>query len=353
MKHSILNIWLRIFGAFLFLLLLRDVYSQSGNPLVKTEVSIMFYNVENLFDLEDDELTRDEEYLPSGIKNWNEHKLVKKLRSVYKVIVAAGKWEPPALIALAEIENLEVLRELLNQTPLKDMDYGCVHFDSPDERGIDLALLYRKNIFQIIHEQAIGINFPFDPANKTRDILYVAGMLENDTVHIFVNHWPSRYGGAMATEPHRLHVSQVLCRHIDSLTTIDPDAKIIICGDFNDEFRNESLQTLLTCNANKISPLKPGVTKKVPGTLKFQQKWYIFDMFMVSEALLDTSSALFAEPWYRIVAEDFMLLEDSKGYGYQPYRTYNGPHYIGGFSDHLPVQLILRRTKEYDRYKGE
>ncbi len=347
MKPGVIKTILRFFCLMLCLILVQFVYSQRPNSGIKADVYFMFYNVENLFDLLDDEMTRDDEFAEGNEKNWNEHKLVKKIRSIYKVIISAGNWNPPAFIALAEVENREVLLKLLNQTPLKELDYGIIHFDSPDERGIDLALLYRKSVFQTSHQQAIEIGFPFDSSNKTRDILYVAGKIDQDTMHVFINHWPSRFGGTMASEPYRSYLSQVLCQQIDSIIIRNPNARIIICGDFNDELGNNSLQELLTCTERKIHPLNPAITKKIPGSIKFQQKWYIFDMFMVSEALLDTSSVMYADKTYQIIAEDFMLLEDSRGYGVKPFRTYNGPHYIGGCSDHLPVLMILHRAIEY------
>ncbi len=182
-------------------------YSQSG---MIDSYKIMFYNVENLFDTYDDSLINDEEFLPEGDRFWNNHKYYSKLNNIYKVIVAVGGWQPPAIIGLCEIENRTVLNDLVNNTPLVKFEYQIIHKESPDRRGIDVGLLYRKELFQPISYEAIPINFPNNPESKTRDILYVKGIAEkSDTLNIFINHWPSRWGGQLESEDRRLFVASV------------------------------------------------------------------------------------------------------------------------------------------------
>jgi hypothetical protein len=176
-----------IIGLALTLLITTQVNCQQAH------FRVMFYNVENLFDTFDDTLTRDEEFLPEGDRHWNSNKFYKKLNNIYKVILNVGEWNPPAIVGLCEIENRFVLNQLVYETPLKKFDYKVIHFDSPDRRGIDVGLLYRKDAFRKDTAYVFPINFPFNSNSKTRDILYVKGSFGDlDTVHIFINHWPSR-----------------------------------------------------------------------------------------------------------------------------------------------------------------
>ncbi len=183
---------------------LITVFTVTNVTCQESHFRVMFYNVENLFDTKDDSLTSDEEFLPDGDRHWNTNKFYKKLNNIYKVILGVGEWNPPAIVALCEIENRFVLNQLVYQTPLKKFDYKVVHFESPDRRGIDVAMLYRKELFHVDTAFPIQINFPFDENSKTRDILYVKGSFDKkDTIHFFINHWPSRYGGYMQTKPKR------------------------------------------------------------------------------------------------------------------------------------------------------
>ena len=231
---------------FLFPILLISVsgWSQDFQQLENTENRdrIVFYNVENLFDVYNDSLTNDDEFTPEGERNWNNYKFYKKLNNLSKVIISIGEWNPPSVIGFCEIENRFVLNKLIYETPLKSIDYKIIHAESPDRRGIDVAFLYRESRFVPLFYSPIPINFPDDTLSKTRDILYVKGVLaEADTVHFFVNHWPSRYGGYEDSKPRRIFVASVLRSKVDSILSVNRDPNIIIMGDFNDEPWDESI----------------------------------------------------------------------------------------------------------------
>ena len=324
---------------------ITKVCSQESDKaeILDSQDYFLFYNVENLFDLKEDSLTDDDSFTPAGEKNWNHYRLNKKINSIYKVIIGAGEWEPPALVGLAEVESRVVLEKLLHYTPLYELNYRIIHYDSKDERGIDVALLYRQNKFKPLLSKTKTIVFPFDRNNKTRDILFVKGVFGFDTLYIFVNHWPSRYGGGMSSEPYRMHAAHTLSAWIDSLNILKTDGSIIICGDFNDEAEDASLENFIDYFQGKIQKLRPNSSKNIEGSLKFKEKWYIFDLFFVSEDLLKEESCLRTNTYYDILNMDYLLVPDQKGLGYKPYRTYTGPRYQGGYSDHLPVRLRLIR----------
>lgn len=309
---------------------------------------IMFYNVENLFDTENEPGKNDDEFTPEGTRYWTTYRLWQKLVSIYKVIAAAGSWDAPEVIGLCEVENRFVLEALRDQTPLRNIPYKIIHRHSPDARGIDVALMYRSDKITIIDSAFFTIVFPNDPGVKTREILYVCGVSMSDTLHFFVNHWPSRLGGASA-EQNRNHSGMVLRTKVDSLFMLNRNAKIIIMGDFNDEPVDRSLTEGLGAitregkDADKLynlmAPLKQ--TSSL-GSHKYQGQWTILDQFIVSGSLLQQKKGLFTNFYAaRILMEDFLLTEDEVYSGIRPFRTYDGYRYAGGFSDHLPVILDL------------
>lgn len=312
---------------------------------------IVFYNVENLFDIYNDSLKRDDEFTPEGERNWNNKRFYKKLNNIYRVMMGVGEWNPPVIVGLCEVENRFVLNKLIYQTPLKTFDYKIIHEESPDRRGIDVALIYRSNGFNPIEHKTIGIRFPFDTASRTRDILYVKGILqEKDTVHLFVNHWPSRYGGYLETKPKREFVASVLRRQVDSLFLSDPDPKIVIMGDFNDEPWDESLQNELNAKLDTTDLQKNDVFNLMSvyqnrtdgGTSKYQESWNIIDQFVVSSNLISGKQGLqVLNGQARIYNPGFLLEDDFKHLGKKPFRTYVGFKYNNGYSDHLPIYIDL------------
>ena len=312
---------------------------------------VMFYNVENLFDTVDDTLVDDAEFLPGSEKGWDQGKYYEKLNNIYRVIISCGGWELPALVGLCEVENRRVLEDLVGQTPLKRFGYRIIHFDSPDERGIDVALIYRGDRFEPDTAYPVPVRFPDDPGQKTRDILYACGRIAGEPVHLFVNHWPSRYGGYEATRPLRRQAARVLRTAVDSLFSADPEAAIVAMGDFNDGPADESMLQYLGAALSPEGQGPAGLVNltarldRIPGTgtLKYRENWDVFDQLVVSTALLDGPGRLrVTEEGARIHDPDFLLADYPAYPGKKPFRTWAGPRYLGGYSDHLPVFLDLR-----------
>jgi hypothetical protein len=313
-------------------------------------VRILFYNVENLYDPFDDTTKLDNEFTPDGGKHWNYDRFFTKLQHLAKVFIAAGGWEPPAIIGMCEVENRFVLRKLVSETPLKKYGYRILHYDSPDARGVDVAMIYRPDIFSCAEAKQVPVRFPFDSAAATRDILMVKGSLPGgDTLFLFINHWPSRRGGYEATKGKRNFTGRLLRSKTDSLFRKDTRCRIIIMGDLNDEPDKESIRVHLGARCDtaglkscELVNLMCTGRKNFPGTIKYQGQWSVFDQFIVSGSLLDPEARYHTSPGdARIFAEPFLLEADDRYSGSRIRRTYTGPAYKGGFSDHLPVILDL------------
>jgi endonuclease/exonuclease/phosphatase family metal-dependent hydrolase len=328
----------RIGAVLIFFSIFETVYAQEPLSTAEDEIQIIFWNVENLFDTEDDSLKNDEEFLPYSMRGWNRERYQKKLFSLYKTLVAAGQWKLPEIIALAEVENEKVLQDLIEKTPLFRAGYQIIHQESEDRRGIDLAVLYRPERLQMIDTNFIRLNFPDDPYRKTRDILYLkAQATEEHDFHLFVNHWPSRYGGGKASEKGRIYAASVVKAQVDSLLTDDSNASIIVTGDFNDTPDDLSLN-ILAGNAT----LHIISHQDFAGTHKFQGLWNHFDQVWVSNYVLQ-SMTLYAKDRKAEVFHPDWLLETDKAFGgVKPNRTYEGFRYHGGYSDHLPVFIELK-----------
>ncbi|MEI6433374.1 MAG: endonuclease [Bacteroidota bacterium] len=319
-------------------------------------VSVIFWNAENLYDPYDDSTTLDDEFTSAGGKRWNWTKFSKKLNHVAKTLLAAGEWSAPSVVGFCEVENRYVLNKLIYQTPLKPWKYKMIHHESPDQRGVDVALLYRPDMFKVISERTFRIMFPFDSLSQTREILMVKGIFYNrDTIHLFVNHWPSRRGGYLQSQPRRNHVARVLRKVVDSIQLVNPNANILIMGDFNDEPENESLKTVLgaktvgdSVNATTLLNLMGIRNQSHPeGTIKYRDQWSTFDQFIISGALISGNSGLQTGTGnVKIVKADFLLDEDKTYFGEKLKRTYSGPRYQGGFSDHLPIKLLINQSNK-------
>lgn len=325
--------------------------AQTGDPGDGTRYRIMFYNVENLFDPLIDSTNRDEEFTPGGERRWTNKRLYDKINKIYKVIMAVGEYDPPAIIGLSEIENLRVLQKLIYETPLKNYGYRIIHHESPDWRGIDVALLYRGDLFQPFADSAIALTFADDTSYRTRDILYVKGLaMGREMLHIFVNHWPSRYGGYMNTIARRNDAAALLLSQVDSLKTALASPAIILMGDFNDDPTDESFAKVLQAKKPE-HPFNPDALYNlmlVPdpewpfGSLKYRESWNHFDQLIVTGTLLaDTLQSHVKQQRAHIFHADFLLEPDETYLGQKPYRTYLGFRYQGGYSDHLPVYLDL------------
>ncbi len=313
-------------------------------------IRVMFYNVENLFDTKDDSLKRDEDFTPRGIKGWSSRKYFTKLKNIYRTIIGVGGWEPPAVVGLCEVENRFVLQELIVRTPLRKLDYDVIHEESPDRRGIDVAMLYRPSKFQPIRYQTIQITFPFDTDSKTRDVLYVKGrVLNQDTVHILINHWPSRFGGHIETDPKRGYLASVVRQKVDSIYSTNSNANIVIMGDLNDSPHDASVAEILEAKkemknltSNDLFNMMIPLEGEGKGTHKHENHWGILDHIIVSSPLLQRQEGLRIHQQKAAIYEgDFLIQVEDKKLGIRPFRTYSGAQYLGGYSDHLPIYLDL------------
>jgi hypothetical protein len=330
-----------------------QIHLQAQDGLQRTDnqyFRIAFYNVENLFDVYDDPSKNDDEFLPKGARKWDNRRFYKKLNNIYRVIISMGEWHPPGIVGLCEVENRFVLNQLLSKTPLNRFDYRIIHFESPDFRGIDVALIYRPIHFMPDTFFIIPVSFPFDPGSTTRDILYVKGRLVNeDTLHLFVNHWPSRYGGYLETKPKRESAAGILRHKVDSLLRLESVCNIIIMGDFNDNPVDKSLSEILGAGpfvnhqSELVNLIFHFTRDSRKGTLKFRENWDIFDQFIVTGSMLTGSGKTMIDPPEAVIFEAGFLTEpDQRWGGIRPLRTYNGYSYQGGYSDHLPVYINLR-----------
>ncbi len=309
----------------------------------KRDVRIMFYNVENLFDIFNDSIKNDDEFTEKGERFWNNKRYYEKLNQIAKVTIALGGWNPPDIIGLCEIENRFVLEGITKFSPLKRIGYEIIHQESPDNRGIDVGFLFRPEKFKPIDFEAIPIHFPDNPEHKTRDILHVNGFFNSgDTVHIFINHWPSRWGGQLESEENRIFVASVLRAKVDSIFANDKSPNILILGDLNDYPENTSLIETLKARTEFSNP-KPTELynlawylheKKGIGTHKYAGEWGVLDQIIVSGDLLNTENSIYSSiNNAHIFNADFLLETDEKNVGDRPNRTYIGYKYHGGYSD--------------------
>jgi predicted extracellular nuclease len=338
----------RIFPEITVTFLLLTLFFNKGYSQVDNSqpVRIMFYNVENFFDTYDDTLTDDNNFLPGGLMRWNLYRYNRKTNSVYKTIIAAGEWDPPAVVAFCEIENRKVLEDLIFGTYLSKFNYGIVHEESPDRRGIDVCLIYRKKIASIIsYKYWIPAEIKQKDFNS-RSILYSKLLIGSDTIHLIVNHWPSRRGGVLAGENYRLQIASMVREKVDSIAEMTSSgARIIILGDFNSTPDDQAIKSLVisddTCKS--MINLSERLDNEGLGTYRYMGTWEMIDQVIVSKKLITCSEGLYTGPnLLKIFKPDFLLKKDPKYPGSSPFSTYRGYKYQGGFSDHLPVLLDLR-----------
>jgi predicted extracellular nuclease len=304
------------------------------------KASIVFYNVENLFDIENDSTTFDDDFTPEGKKEWTLERYNKKLTDLASVIYAANDNDAPDLIGVCEIENKKVVEDLMNSGDLGSGGYAVIHEDSPDRRGIDVAFAYKRNVFRYMEHQAYSIYYKEEPETTTRDILHVKGMMYGAETHVFVNHWSSRRGGQEASEFKRLKAASILRGKADSVLVSNPTAMIIAMGDFNDHPDNKSMTNMLDSDPDGIGPLRNlayQMQMDSLGTYNYKGVWGMLDQFLVSKNIERDGSAKFEMSIYK---DPSILYEDPKK-GPVPNRTYAGPKYVAGFSDHLPIKLEI------------
>ena len=311
----------------------------------------MFYNVENLFDPFNDSIKRDDDFTPDGQKRWTWRRMQVKCGNIARVMIASGGWEALELVGLCEVENVLVIRQLVKHPLLRNHGYRFIVTESPDFRGINLAFMYRPEKFEVVEHRSLPVINPQNPNWVTRDILYVKGVtLYTDTLHIFLNHWPSRMGGQEASAPKRALAASALRIQVDSLQSLPWPAYILISGDFNDEPADSSVRHVLGAvppddnSGAQLVNLSWPMYKAGLGTHAHKDvtgiHYSLIDQIIVSRNMLDNDSPVRATDT-AIGRFPFLLQEGNSGVE-TPYRTYSGPRYIGGFSDHLPVMLDIR-----------
>ena len=316
---------------------------------VAQDFTVGFYNVENLFDTINHPDKKDDEFTPGSEKDWNSERYQTKLDHLAKVI-SSFEGGAPEVLGVCEVENRKVLKALARHELLADAKYSVVHYESPDLRGIDVGLLFNSDVFAVAfsHAEHVVLEDPERP--QTRDILYVKGILhKRDTVHLFFNHWPSRYGGAEASEPKRMLAASKVRHQVDSILAVEPDAKIIVTGDLNDYPTNKSVTEVLKAGAadavdtDALINVSLAMHLDSQGTYNYRGEWGVLDQMIVSQALYNAAEGIqLQEKQARILKEDFMLYHDKKYDDIKPSRTYGGPNYYGGYSDHLPTYLKLK-----------
>lgn len=333
----------KFFLVFTFTLIVFASNAQNENPFRAS-----FYNVENLFDIYDDSLTVDEEFLPEGKKFWTEKKYQAKLGSIAKVIVGIGHWTNIGILAMAEVENRQVLEDLIARPELKKQGLKIIHKQSPDRRGIDIGILYDPLQFSLTSVQFIKLIDGSDSLFRSRDMVYMKGnIFGNQEIHFFACHWPSRYGGQARSEPKRIMAAKLLRSKIDSIQLLDSNARILIMGDFNDEWNNSSLENYLKASSSRDSSSNKELCNLMAalprnkGTHKYRGEWAYLDQIVVNQGFLGGNSKSSIVKKYGVVDLPFLLEEDDRNTGFQPNRTYRGYKYHGGFSDHLPIFIDI------------
>jgi len=326
-----MNIFIQKISILLFCILSLTTISWAQN---KHSFSVMFYNVENLFDTIDDPHKNDNEFLPTGQKKWDTRKYYKKLHNISKVIIASGKWNAPDIVGFAEIENSKCTQDIVSKTALSKIRYKTIHYESRDRRGIDVACIYNPKTVSIIKDTVYPIIFAENKQITTRDILHVEARMTKykDTVHLFICHFPSRFGGTKKSEFKRIYAASILKTKIDSVKKINPNSHIIIVGDFNDDPTNQSIKTITsdTLNYKNLSLSDDAKSHYYRGV------WRALDQCIISTEITQKYNIT-----YSSIKLPF-ILETDKNNTQKPFRTYQGPAYLGGYSDHLPIKIELQ-----------
>jgi len=334
---------------FLSLFVSASIFSfaQKNNNTI-----IAFWNIENLYDTINDPTIDDEEWLPTAKSNWNSERYVKKLGNISSIISKIGveqNTDGAAIIGLAEIENKSVLEDLVKMPKINSRKYEIVQYNSPDKRGIDVAFLYNPKYFTLSSSSVHTVKLPGDSALPTRDQLLVNGKLNGELVHILVCHWPSRRGGEEESKINRITAAKVAKGIVDSIRSAEKNAKIIVMGDLNDDPKDESIKnTLVTSeDANKsdkktmFNPMET-ILAGGQGTLSHKGKWNLFDQIIITESIAKKQKGnyYFKSAHINNYPE---VQETNPKYLGQPFRTYAGSKYLGGYSDHFGVYIVLTK----------
>jgi len=348
---------MRIEKLFLALVLFISFnsYSQEKSFEIRT---VAFYNVENLFDTINDPKKFDDDRTPDGKDKYTSKTYWDKIDNLSRVLSEIGteeSKESPAIVGICEVENLEVVQDLIRSERLKGRGYGIVHYDSPDERGIDVALLYRKKYFKPLSDKIFTLFLFKDDGKRdfTRDQLLVSGLLDGELIHIIVNHWPSRSGGEEKSRPNRIAAAKLNKKIIDSLQNVDAKAKIITMGDLNDDPTNQSVAVILNTQEKKeqvkatkglYNPMA-AMYRKGLNTLAYRDGLNLFDQIIFSQPFLEKDYATYRFYKAGIYNKDYLITSKGPYKGY-PFRSYNYNTYQDGYSDHFPVYIYLIREKK-------
>ncbi len=316
------------------------------------QVAIAFYNCENFFDPADNPAKDDDEFTPQGKYHYTQKIYEQKLHNIATVLQTMNSGAGPAIIGLAEIENNTVLTDLVQQPEIARRNYKYEWYDGPDPRGINVALVYDPARFVMLRSEALSVDLSgIEGKSHTRDVLYVYGILNGDTVHVFVNHWPSRKGGEGETDAKRVMAARVNRNTIDGIVKNDPNAKVIVMGDFNDNPGDVSMATRLGAMAEQTAVAVAdlynpwaSLYKSGQGTECFGGKWNLFDQVLISGSLLKNANHKLQYEKAEIFRPDF-ITDHYKGHDGEPHRSYAGTHWINGYSDHFPVILYLTYSK--------
>ncbi|MFH0864654.1 MAG: endonuclease/exonuclease/phosphatase family protein [Bacteroidota bacterium] len=315
---------------------------------------IAFYNLENLYDTLNDPDTNDDEFTPEGANKWNSERYYEKLDHMAQVISKIGNEYVkggPVILGVSEVENKSVLEDLIKQDSLKPSDYGIVHFDGPDKRGVDVALIYQKDNFVVTGSKSVTLKIPGRTDFFTRDQLVVSGMFDGEPLYVIVNHWPSRRGGEKRSASLRNAAADLTKSIVDSIQKIDTTAKVIIMGDLNDDPANNSVSKHLLAKGNETevgkkelyNPMYNLFKKEGVGSLAYRDNWNLFDQIIVTGTLLGDDKSTYKFFKAKIFNKNFLTQKEGAFSGY-PFRTYVGTTYMGGYSDHFPAYIFL--TKE-------
>lgn len=315
---------------------------------------MVFYNLENLFDIYNDPETHDDEFTPEGVKQWNQLRYEKKLWNMERVLfdIAAQKKDYPIVIGVSEIENRKVLEDLIAQPKLKGGNYRICHYDSPDARGVDVAFLYRSDVFKLEGSDNIKLNVEGLPNFRTRDLVVMWGTIEDEPFYFLVSHWPSRLGGKEASQFKRDACATQIREIKDSLMAQNPATKVVVMGDFNDDATDDSIVKVMGAKG-KVEELQPGdffnpyneMLRAGLGTLAYQDEWNLFDNICVTENLINAEDGklrvIKGKKYYgNIFTRPYMLQLEGQYKNY-PLRTFVSNNFQDGYSDHFPVYIYI------------
>lgn len=344
---------MNFFKLTLSLFLLSIVFTSNAQDKKFKIHTIAFYNLENLFDTINDPLKLDEYSPILELKTNRVAAYQQKIENMAQVVSEIGKdvtKNTPAIIGVCEVENRNVLEDLANNVALVEKDYGIIHYDSPDARGIDVALLYQKSLFTPIHSNTYELKIYDDQTREritTRDQLLVSGKLEDDLIYIIVNHWPSRRGGEARSRPKRIAAAKLNKHIVDSLQAEDPYAKIVVMGDLNDNPNNSSLKDALKTKRKRKKVNSKGLYNPFEnffreglGTTAYRDNWSLFDQIIISKPLLEKDYSSFRYYKAGIFNKNYLITSSGKYKGY-PFRSWNDGGFSHGFSDHFPVYMYV------------